>query len=157
MAVSRELPGVPAIPAGVNFSNAKDLPIASIPPSNTGRIDLPSLTFTTKSLTHLGEVVLGNTVIDTISLIPPETPEEILNAAIQRTREDTFKPDPEKRLIVATDAVADRIRSALPELPIVGSSRLKGIIKEDEVHNKYGVIFSPWRNLKHFSCSCSRS
>ena len=141
MAVSRELPGVPAIPAGVNFSNAKDLPIASIPPSNTGRIDLPSLTFTTKSLTHLGEVVLGNTVIDTISLIPPETPEEILNAAIQRTREDTFKPDPEKRLIVATDAVADRIRSALPELPIVGSSRLKGIIKEDEVHNKYGVIF----------------
>lgn len=87
----------------------------------------------------LGELFLHRNRVDAIGIIPSNTTNFVIDAAIQRTKDQNGALGATKQLVIAPNEAAERIRSAVPDVPVFGSEQLRGLVKQDELHTKYGT------------------
>ena len=132
---------LPEVPFRMGPSSlAKELP--AIPPDDN-RASVHEITFDT-AISSQGTLALKDTIVDTITIVSPLTPLSSVDRAIQKTKEDPFRVNisPTSRLIIAAPDVAERIKTALPELPVFGINGTSNLLNEDEIAKLYGIDFN---------------
>ncbi len=143
---------LPSIPNSVNIHNASRLHIPILEPNSNLDVSTESLVF--HDLKHAvaleeGDEFLKSHRIDSIAIVPPGIPQEFLAMAIEETVIATHPQDPHRQLIIATDDDAETIKSRLPNIPIVTTSQLQGLVKWNEAYTIYNVDEPPPSGFLH--------
>lgn len=131
------------IPPTVNFRTAYNLPdlglsvegVAKGPPE---RFDTLYPSGLNQEQALLGEQFIASHPIHSIGIVPPNLPSDMVDMAIKNCKASKFKPNPNRHMIVASDEVAEKLRTSLPELTVFSSRDLEGLLK-DEVYTLVGA------------------
>lgn len=92
---------------------------------------------------RIGEQFLEAIPTNSIKIFPPDTPDETIDFAIQRTQSDEFvkRRNPLNHLIFAPLPRAEKLRTSFPELTILDPTQIDRLIKRDGITEKYGFRF----------------
>ncbi len=136
---------LPRVPAWVDGQTVSGLTTPRVPPERGQEINSHSIVFQKGAgIDDSAEHFLATTSLDTIGIVPPGTPNDTVEKAIERTIKDEFasRRSPTQRLIIAAPDIAERLRSAFPKLPILDSTQIDRLLKRERIAQQYGVEFA---------------